>query len=394
MASPIILLRNAWQTENIGDIAHTPGALQLLLEHMPEAHIILWAGKLDRGVDVLLKRSFPNLVEIVTGKAVKENTALLNAFARADFLLHGSGSGLVAFEDVLDWQRIAGKPFGTIGISVLGMWDEFKACLNQAAFILCRETKSVALVQDAGITTPVAFTPDTAFACGLRNDPAANDYLQKTGLAGRPFLCAIPRLRYTPYHTMVKVNWTAEHIAHIEAVNRDTMEPDHAQLREAIIHWVRETGHPVLICPEMTYQTEIMRPLVYDPLPVDVRAHCVLRDTYWLTDEAASVYRQATAIASMEMHSPILAIHQGTPACHLHQPTDTHKSQMWNDLGMANWHFDIDAPDTGLALGKALVEIARNPTAAKAQVAATNQLARTLHQSAMERLRACLMEAR
>ena len=39
-----ILLRNAWQTVNIGDIGHTPGMLKLLEQYLPDAEVRLWPG--------------------------------------------------------------------------------------------------------------------------------------------------------------------------------------------------------------------------------------------------------------------------------------------------------------------------------------------------------------
>ena len=36
-----------------------------------------------------------------------------------------------------------------------------------------------------------------------------------------------------------------------------------------MIAWVRETGNKVLVCPEMTYQVEIMDELLINPLPED-----------------------------------------------------------------------------------------------------------------------------
>ena len=38
---PRVLVRSAWQSVNIGDIAHTPGALALLERHFPEAELTL-----------------------------------------------------------------------------------------------------------------------------------------------------------------------------------------------------------------------------------------------------------------------------------------------------------------------------------------------------------------
>ena len=56
-----ILLRSSWQTVNIGDIAHTPGMLALLEKHRPDAEVTLWPGKVDRGVEEILRARFPEL---------------------------------------------------------------------------------------------------------------------------------------------------------------------------------------------------------------------------------------------------------------------------------------------------------------------------------------------
>ena len=43
---PRILLRSSWQSVNIGDVGHTPGALNILEKHFPEAELMLWPGNL------------------------------------------------------------------------------------------------------------------------------------------------------------------------------------------------------------------------------------------------------------------------------------------------------------------------------------------------------------
>src|SRR6185436_16727023 len=101
-----------------------------------------------------------------------------------------------------------------------------------------------------------------------------------------------------------------------EAVNERHREADHAKLRTAIVAWVRETGGKALLCPEMTYHVDLLRPLLFDPLPDDVKVRTVVRPGYWLTDEAASTYRHAAAVVSLEMHSPIIAVANGRPAIH------------------------------------------------------------------------------
>jgi len=90
-----------------------------------------------------------------------------------------------------------------------------------------------------------------------------------------------------------------------------------------------------------------------------VKAKVVVKPSYWLTDEAASTYRHAAAMVSLEMHSPILAIAAGRPAIHVRQPTDTRKGQMWRDVGLGNWLFEIDA-STGEQIAERLVSLHRD----------------------------------
>src|SRR5262245_27938808 len=54
--APRIVLRSSWQTVNIGDIAHTPGVLHLLEQHLPEAEIRLWPSSVSNGVDEMLMK--------------------------------------------------------------------------------------------------------------------------------------------------------------------------------------------------------------------------------------------------------------------------------------------------------------------------------------------------
>ena len=91
-------------------------------------------------------------------------------------------------------------------------------------------------------------------------------------------------------------------------------EKDHAKLREMIVSYVRKTGNKVMACAEMTYQVELAKQQLVDPLPDDVKKNVVWRDTFWLPDEAASIYSKAQAVVSMECHSPLIALHNGTPA--------------------------------------------------------------------------------
>lgn len=365
--APCVLLRSSWQTVNIGDIGHTPGVLRLLEEHLPGVPVILWACQVDRGVEPMLRQGFPQ-VQIVKGNLDGEGRPttpeLQAAFDRATFLLHGSGPSVVRSQDVAAWRRVTGKPYGIYGVSLAEVDESLRELLSAAEFVFCRDTISLQLARDRGVTCPVLeFGPDGAFGFHLRDDPQALAFLEQQGLAEGQFLCAIPRLRYTPYH---EVHGTPPRSLDLEraAYSARYREADHAKLREAICRWVRETGLKVLLCPEMTYQVELAKEAVADRLPEDVRAQVVWRDRYWLPDEAASVYARARALVSFELHSPIMAAAAGAPAVYLRQPTDTCKGQMWRDVGLQPWIFEIEETSGG-AIGETLLGIHRDNEAAR-----------------------------
>ncbi len=122
-----------------------------------------------------------------------------------------------------------------------------------------------------------------------------------------------------------------------------------------MITWVRKTGNKILVCPEMTYQLDIMDELLIDPLPEDVKPF-VQKRGYWMPDEAASIYAKAHTLLSCEYHSPIIATANGTPGFYLRQPTDTIKGQMYYDLGFNDWFFEIDQT-TGQQISDRLMHV-------------------------------------
>src|SRR5690554_722985 len=102
-----ILLRSSWQTINIGDIAHTPGMLHLLEKHLPEYEITLWPSSVGNGVDEILMKRFPKLK--IMGRTAADKK---EAFETHDFLLHGSGPGIVGQRSIIEWVEETGKPYG------------------------------------------------------------------------------------------------------------------------------------------------------------------------------------------------------------------------------------------------------------------------------------------
>lgn len=353
-----ILLRSSWQTVNIGDIAHTPGMLALLETHLPEAEVTLWPKGLSAEVERLLTGRFPSL-RIARSKADQES-----ALEACDFFLHGSGPGLVG-RDEAELARKAGKPYGFAGITLSD--DELQSArelLRGAKFVFARDGDSLKALRDARIDGPaIGFGPDATFALDLRDDAAATALLEAHALEPGKFLCAVPRLRWTPYWEIFPD--TNEPNPDRSAVNEAFADRDHAKLREAMVAWVTETGMRVFVVPEMTYAVPRLKPLLYDPLPAAIKQSVAVLDRYWLTAEAASVYERAAAVASFEMHSPIMAVAAGTPAVLLRQPTDTRKGQMWRDIGLDEWIFEIDHT-RGTDIAARLVEIGSDLRAARA----------------------------
>lgn len=371
--APRILLRSSWQTVNIGDIAHTPGVLALLERHLPEAETTLWPSRIDNGVEELLRQRFPKL-KIAAGGA-----DLKRAFEENDFLLHGSGPSLVAQKDVVRWSEATGKPYGVYGITVsrrgstatADVSDEAFAktleVLGGARFVFFRDSRSLELVRSAGCKAPLMeFGPDGAFACDLKEEEKALRFLEANGLEEGRFLCCIPRLRYTPYWRIKDLPKDEEKQARNEAMKFH----DHDPHLEAIRRVVAETDLKVLVCPEDRTQMEVGRELLYDRLSAGERERVVWRPDYWLTGEALSVYVRSAGLFGNEMHSPIMCVGQGVPAIVCRWAEQTSKGYMWEDIGLGGWLFDFDKEEDVARLPDAVLELAKDPAAARAKAAA------------------------
>ena len=359
--NPTILLVSGWQDVNIGDIAHTPGLLHILETFIPKATVILWKRSRGEEVKKLLNKNFPNVTIVYGGVNQEkdvENPEIMEAFKKADLMIHGSGPSLVGGDNLASWIKHTNKPFGVFGTTLENPSKYHQDILQKAAFIYTRETKSIEHLKKAGINGEhIQFAPDATFFMNIRDDKKGFAFLEANGLTDKKFICVVPRLRYTPYHKFNANNngWSAEKIKQVEETNEKYKEIDHAKLREAMIAWVRETGNKVLICPEMTYEVDIMDELLIHPLPEDVKPFIVKR-SYWLPDEAASIYSKAHTILSFECHSPIIAAANGTPCFYLRQPEDTIKGQMYYDLGFNDWVFEMDQT-TGKQITERLREV-------------------------------------
>jgi polysaccharide pyruvyl transferase WcaK-like protein len=380
---PRILLRNAWQSQNIGDIAHYMGLLELMEKFGIDAEVRLWPSNLENGADALLAKRFPKVI------ILKGAEQIATAIQECDFFLHGSSSGFGAAKDVVRWQKETGKPFGVLGISLTS--DDPKAIetLNKADFVFFRDGVSLQKAKDLGCTAPImAFGPDTAFGIvTLRNDEAATAFMHEHALEEGKFLCCIPRYRWTPGWMIYKSRPVDEVKL---ARNNEMKEHDHAPLRAAIIAVTRETDMKVLVTCEDQTQIALGKEILVDPLPDDVKKKVVWRDRYWLTDEAVSTYVRSAGLFGNEMHSPIMCISSGIPAVVCRFDEQTNKGFMWRDIGLNDWLFTLDNPDEVARIAPTVLAIAKDPAAAKAKAVQAGDIVRQKQREEMAALTASL----
>src|SRR5436190_4111784 len=69
---PRVLLHSSWQTVNIGDVGHSPGAITLLDKYFPEAEITLWPRRLNDAARAMLVKGYPRL-KIIEGTLARDN---------------------------------------------------------------------------------------------------------------------------------------------------------------------------------------------------------------------------------------------------------------------------------------------------------------------------------
>ncbi|MGN6827037.1 polysaccharide pyruvyl transferase family protein [Paucibacter sp. M5-1] len=421
--APHILWRNAWNTNNIGDIGHVPGALALLRRYIPEARITLWVhkdlvirgeiarlgrvadGALDAGT--IHRRVFPDL-EIVSGEidasGATSNAALEAAVASADVMVIGSGAGILEPAALLSFHRRTGRPIGMFGITT----DSFNftyfndgersadvQALRAASFVFTRERTSLRLLGGADVDGPLGasvddpatpvnetinrqalsldlsgvnadFVPDSTFAFDARDDARAAAFMKAQGLVSGKFICVVPRHRWTPTGTKTRQGDSRE------VYNALYLKADHDKLKTAIIDYLRAPGHgghKVALVPETVYVVELLGLLLKEGLPEDVAARVVVRDSYWLPDEAASLFAQAQAVLSIENHSPIIAAAVGTPFLMVHQPEDSIKADMFRDIGLGDWYIPDINRASGADISAALMAILRDLPKARRRLA-------------------------
>ncbi len=134
-----ILIVSGWQDINIGDIAHTPGLLNILQTFLPGTKLILWKKSAGSEVEAWLSSNFP-AVKIVHGNVDSDfrvsSPEVEDAFSRSDIMIHGSGPSVVGSANLEAWVRSTGKPFGIFGTTIQSIDEKLKTLLAKGIFYL------------------------------------------------------------------------------------------------------------------------------------------------------------------------------------------------------------------------------------------------------------------
>lgn len=344
-----LVLQSAWDIVNIGDIGHTPGTLRLIEQHLPEVRVVLWAMKLEERVTAMLRRRFPK-VEILQGNLFKDgekDLKLQEAVKNCHLFIRNSGMG----QDIsfMQFCHKHGRPYGLFGQSYFPTMvsgpgaEERLALLNAASFVYTRETKTLRILQEGGVKTPVLeFGPDGCFGIDVRDDERGLATMAKLGLEEKKFIT-------------VQIRTNTPKLPGVDDPRPEKLNPLHptpqqvadderraAKYRELITRWVQETGLKVLIAPETIKEMGHNKRLIHDPLPAEIQKHVVNLEYFWNADEAASIFARAHTIVCHEPHSPIIGMANGTPIIHTYSEFHSPKCWMFQDIGLPEWLLEMD----------------------------------------------------
>ncbi len=385
-----ILLCASTSSSNVGSIAHAPGTLAMLEKYVPEADVFVWPSRpLTKPIFKMLQARFPRMTvvdgDITSNGQETSNTDLGSAIEEADFVLHGSAGGFSSASKLDSVHNRTGKPYGIYGITYEG---EGNSILRNAKFAYFRDSVSVGqMKKEIGDFTKVDFAPDTAFAIDLFDNASAIKFLREHDLEEGKFVCAIPKYRITPRWKIAgkpapegrdKKNWQ---------YSMSMKDHDHKPLRQAIVSIVKNTDLKVLIVPEDKSQMELGKEMLLDPLPFDVRNRVVLRENFWLTDEAVSTFLRSVGLFSLEMHCPIMCIGQGVPAIVCRFKEQTTKGFMWKDIGLEDWLFDMDEDSMHPLIPQTVLDMCVNRSESLEKVACARNLVRETMKKRMNVLR-------
>ena len=340
---------------NIGTAAHCPGTLATLMKRWPDTKFSIWAdAPLVPELAALMARRFPN-VAIYTGEKVPETDA--------DLLLVSSGSGIAGSvrRSIEVWRSSrADRPVAAYAI---GYSSSQRSLISTFDFCFFRDKEALARAEAQSKNMLYGFAPDAVFDFDAADDAGASALLAEHGLEPGKFVCAIPGHRFTPWWEFSGGKPDEKRAAK----NAKHEISDNAVVCAAIIEAVRNHGMKTLLCPEQRTELSLAKRALYDQLPPDVRARCVVLRRFWSPNLALGVYRQSRCVFGIQMHSQVMALGNGVPACVFRNSGFGTKSSMFKDVGAGEWLLDIDEPGAARKASAMVGAILSDPAAAAAK---------------------------
>jgi len=255
----------------------------------------------------------------------------------------GGSTGLM-FAMPLLFARILGIPYGINAHSFDAVdWPVdlvYRPLFKDAQFLYCRDSDSLEyLKQRDMLNANSGYRPDSAFFFRTYDDAWADAFMRKHALEKKSFVCFVPRL--------------AETIGVISGTMSADREKDHLEkIRFFIDNWLKETGMPVVLCPEAGCDVLKLKK-IYQGLSPEARKRVVCMNSFWTPEQACSLYKRSRFIVG-HMHSIIFSLSAGTPALHIPFSEAGRKAWMMGDLGLDDWLLNIDEVSGGTLVAAAL----------------------------------------
>lgn len=345
-----------------------PNVFRLLLnEKFPESHA--WRRFIERWGWLLLENfeqgrlsdaEYTHIAEDILERLPHEIVADLRrwrpetalAIANAGFVIYNSSTSLSfgrlgsrkLWKAILPMMmpmliaRASGVPYGFGPLSFEALdWPIpllYRKLFGDARFLYGRDSDSLRYLQQHGLLNRHSgVRPDHCFHFSGYDELWAEKFLQQHGLQSKQFVGLMLRIADPmpgsgdPLSKAVSPQRLADH-----------MEKN----RQLVEKWIGNTGMKVLICHETTASIRTAREYLWERLSDEARRHCVYVDRLWLPEQARSVYKRMRMFVSMELHSAILALSAGTPVVHHPLQESGRKREMFVDIGLDDWLFDID----------------------------------------------------
>ena len=305
----------------------------------------------------------------------RTNPEAARAFTDAGFVMYTSGMvlnfGRSGIRDFYHYTlrnamsllvaRSLGIPYGINGHSFESIdWPAdlvLQPLLQDAQFVYCRDPDSVEFLRQKKIVPKrTGFRPDTTFFFQGFDESWAQKFMQDRRLTEKKFIVVVTR------------NGHSQRGAVARTISPEREQAQMATMRKFITDWVGRTGQTVVLCPEVKSEIPWAKKHVLDLLPAGTRRHVINMEEFPTTEQAYSLYRRAEMVVSMEMHSVIMAYSLGTPALLPEFTENGRKGTMLGEMRLADWHIDIDEPDSDGRILTAALAIHQDPNRAAARV--------------------------